>query len=178
MFRRMTDDEIHRRLRKRPLEVGANLIARTAHSALKLLGEIRERTGLAIPLAWAPVEALPYRAIEVYPAATRSSGAAQGHRERAVDWVTLGQDRFFRFWSDARQEARGAVQGPAWHSYYLEELAPSYFLSNTVVELDGTLSPQMQTLWFPVAGTKESMRRFSIGLRDHVAQPLSPLSQP
>jgi len=71
MFRRYTDDAIHDRLRKRPLEVGANLIARTAVSALGFLHELRRKTGRAIPLAWAPQGPEPYRAIEVYPAATR-----------------------------------------------------------------------------------------------------------
>jgi len=75
LFRRATDKAINDRLKKRPLEVGANLIARTAVAALKLLDEIRHSTGRPIPLAWAPEEKESWRAIEVYPAATRI-----GHR--------------------------------------------------------------------------------------------------
>jgi predicted nuclease with RNAse H fold len=71
LFRRATDREIEERLGKRPLEVGANLIARTAVAALKLLDQIRQATSRPIPLAWAPEEEEPWRAIEVYPAATR-----------------------------------------------------------------------------------------------------------
>lgn len=71
LFRRMTDVEIKQRLGKQPLEVGANLIARTAVSALGLLDQIRRVTGRPIPLAWKPEETEPWRAIEVYPAATR-----------------------------------------------------------------------------------------------------------
>lgn len=71
LFRRTTDVEIKRRLGKLPLEVGANYIARTAVSALVLLDRIRMDSGRSIPLAWAPAESAPWRAIEAYPAATR-----------------------------------------------------------------------------------------------------------
>lgn len=71
LFRRAADLEIKRRLDKLPLEVGANLIARTAVAALVLLDRIRQDSGRSIPLAWAPVETEPWRAIEAYPAATR-----------------------------------------------------------------------------------------------------------
>lgn len=71
LFRRATDRRIEKRLRKRPLEVGANLIARTAHAALKLLEEIRQRTGHSVPLVWEPSSFSGVGAIEVYPAATR-----------------------------------------------------------------------------------------------------------
>lgn len=70
LFRRRTDDEIKKRLGKRPLEVGADRIARTARAALKLLDELRQELGLEIPLAWNPEEPGQVAAIEVYPAAT------------------------------------------------------------------------------------------------------------
>ena len=69
LFHRATDDFVRSKIGKRPLEVGANLIARTAHSALSVLHALREKTGLAIPLAWTPTfEGVA--AIEVYPAAS------------------------------------------------------------------------------------------------------------
>lgn len=71
LFRRTTDVAIKHRLRKQPLEVGANLIARTAVAALTLLDQIRRSTKRPIPLAWTPKETERWRAIEVYPAATR-----------------------------------------------------------------------------------------------------------
>lgn len=71
LFRRLTDDEIHRRLHKRPLEIGADRISRTAVAALRLLDELRARLGHPVPLAWAGRESARVRAIEVYPAATR-----------------------------------------------------------------------------------------------------------
>ena len=77
LFRRSTDLDIRQRMGKRPLEVGANLISRTAVAALELLGALRDCTGSPIPLAWEQDEAEPFRAIEVYPAATRlAHGAA------------------------------------------------------------------------------------------------------
>ena len=71
LFRRATDVKIKERLNKQPLEVGANLIARTAVAALDTLDQIRRSTKRPIPLAWAPMETERWRAIEVYPAATR-----------------------------------------------------------------------------------------------------------
>jgi hypothetical protein len=77
LFRRDTEDEIKLRLNKRPLDVGADRIARTAVAALALLDRLRHETSRAIPLAWATDEAATWRAIEVYPAATRiAHGAA------------------------------------------------------------------------------------------------------
>ena len=51
LFSRATDRDIRRRLGKRPLEVGADRIARTARAALQLLQELRDCTGYPIPLA-------------------------------------------------------------------------------------------------------------------------------
>lgn len=70
LFRRETDRFVRARLGKQSLDVGADRIARTAHSALKLLTDLRQRSGLAIPLAWGPSYAERLAAIEVYPAAT------------------------------------------------------------------------------------------------------------
>ena len=71
MFSRLTDRFIRRRIGKTPLDVGANLIAMTAHGALEFLEQLREVTGEEIPLAWVPGEVRGVTAIEVYPAAER-----------------------------------------------------------------------------------------------------------
>lgn len=76
LFRRTTDLDIEQRFQKRPLEVGANFISRTAVAALELLEQLREQTGQAIPLAWSPADLKPMAAIEVYPAATRRAHGA------------------------------------------------------------------------------------------------------
>ena len=70
LFDRNTDRSIYERYRVKPLSVGANLIAHTAHSALELLGSLRSTSNRPLPLAWSPcIESGP-AAIEVYPAAT------------------------------------------------------------------------------------------------------------
>jgi len=71
LFSRTTDRRIRERLGKRPFEVGANLIARTAHAALKMLEALRRATGHSIPLVWEGEDFSGVGAIEVYPAATR-----------------------------------------------------------------------------------------------------------
>lgn len=70
LFRRATDRFVEETLGKHPLEVGADLIARTAHAALDLLTAIRAWSGLGIQLAWEPAPVTETAAIEVYPAAT------------------------------------------------------------------------------------------------------------
>ena len=80
LFRRETDRFVKRKIGKQPLDVGADRIARTAHSALRLLQKLRVLTGQEIPLALSPDYSHDVAAIEVYPAATlkahgiRSSG--------------------------------------------------------------------------------------------------------
>lgn len=70
MFRRLTDRVIKEEIDKQPFDVGADKIARTAHAALTLLQDLRERTGAKIPLVWHPADVSFACAIEVYPAAT------------------------------------------------------------------------------------------------------------
>ncbi len=56
LFRRATDLLIKERLKKVPLEVAANFIARTAVSALKLIADLSKLNNTIIPLAWKPTE--------------------------------------------------------------------------------------------------------------------------
>ncbi len=93
LFRRQTDDAICQRFRKRPLEVGANFISRTAVAALNLLEQLRFATGAVIPLAWSPADLTQTAAIEVYPAATRlahGSKAKGGSIEGLEPLLDLG----------------------------------------------------------------------------------------
>jgi predicted RNase H-like nuclease len=70
MFRRETDRFVKFQLGKQSLDVGADRIARTAHSALSLLEELRQITGEPLQLAWQADFHQGAAAIEVYPAAT------------------------------------------------------------------------------------------------------------
>lgn len=70
LFRRETDKFIKRNLGKQPLDVGADRIARTAHSALSIIDELSRLTRTPIELAWDNSCLKGISAIEVYPAAT------------------------------------------------------------------------------------------------------------
>lgn len=70
LFSRCTDHFVHTKIDKKPLEVGANLIARAAHATLTLLPEIGKQSKQPIKLAWSPSIQSGISAIEVYPAAT------------------------------------------------------------------------------------------------------------
>jgi hypothetical protein len=81
MFRRTTDVFIQQKLKKTPLDVGADRITRTAYAALAILGTLRAELGMPIPLAWAPADVSRVAAIEVYPAATLVA-----HRVRSIGY--------------------------------------------------------------------------------------------
>lgn len=85
LFRRETDRAVRQRLGKQSLDVGADRIARTAHSALTLLEQLRQRTGRAIPLAWDSGSIAPAAAIEVYPAATLTAIGSPAAGYKGVD---------------------------------------------------------------------------------------------
>lgn len=99
LFRRSTDDAIAQRLGKRPLDVGSDRIARTAHSALSFLARLRKRLDAPIPLAWQPGPLDTTSAIEVYPAGTLAardlpssgykgpSDAATARRQQLADVI-------------------------------------------------------------------------------------------
>ena len=78
MFSRLTDRFVYRQTRKKPLDVGADRIAKTAHWALELLEQIRDATGEEIPLAWGPDQVRGVTVIEVYPALALLALAPEG----------------------------------------------------------------------------------------------------
>jgi hypothetical protein len=78
-----------------------------------------------------------------------------------VHSVCVGGDLFVRFWEDSAGRARGIYSGEAWHSYYLERLAPAYFIGNFVAELSH-IPEEYSKVWFPIPGRtgKEEYRRW------------------
>jgi hypothetical protein len=68
---------------KKPLEVGANFIARTAHAALALLDQVGRGR---VRLGWTPGSVRGRDAIEVYPAATLLSRGwyRDGYKKKGV----------------------------------------------------------------------------------------------
>ena len=96
LFCRDTDREIRTRHALKPLDVGADRIARVARSALELLEDLRNASGEEIPLLWQPGLDGRTGAIEVYPKATLKAhglpfsgykGTGSGHREAREDLV-------------------------------------------------------------------------------------------
>jgi predicted RNase H-like nuclease len=85
-FRRETDRFVQRTSGKVPLDVGADRIARTALSALQLLGSLAERTGVDIPLAW-DMDFSGIAAIEVYPAGTLKASHIQSSAYKRPDQI-------------------------------------------------------------------------------------------
>lgn len=70
LFRRETDRTVRKEIGKQSLDVGADRIARTALSTLRLIQDLRDTLNIEIPLAWSPDLVRCTAAIEVYPAAT------------------------------------------------------------------------------------------------------------
>ena len=87
LFRRVTDDVVRTTLRKQPLEVGADLIARAAMEALAVLDALRREVAKPLPLAWSP-DAARDAVIEVYPGATLTAHGVA--RSKYKDPATVG----------------------------------------------------------------------------------------
>jgi predicted nuclease with RNAse H fold len=84
LFSRETDRIVASEIGKKPLEIGAEKIARAAHSALEVLGRLRASTRMEIPLAWAPrFEGVT--AIEVYPGATLKARGLEDSGYKKLD---------------------------------------------------------------------------------------------
>ncbi len=111
MFRRETDRVVHRELKKLPLDVGADRIARTAHFALEILRQVRSDVQADIPLAWSPSFS-GIAAIEVYPAATLLARRLPAKRYKKPS-QTLERARILA-------ELRAYVALPADHGFMLE----------------------------------------------------------
>jgi predicted nuclease with RNAse H fold len=98
MFRRQTDLFVQGHVGKTPLDVGADRIARTAHAALRMLGELRTELELQIPLCWNSDDVRSVEVIEVYPAATlsargiRSSGYKKPEQSLARQEIAAALD--------------------------------------------------------------------------------------
>ncbi len=70
IFRRETDRFVKETIGKQSLDVGADRIARTAHAALGLLAEVRDKSEVDIELADSQQHRADALCFEVYPAAT------------------------------------------------------------------------------------------------------------
>ncbi len=96
--------------------------------------------------------------------------AAEENELRTINWVAWGPHFFARYWKVGELSETGGFQVQSrWHTYYLEDLAQGYFLSNIVLETldkmeqDGA-PPSTQKMWYPIEGGKRIRRRSFIEL--------------
>lgn len=95
--------------------------------------------------------------------------AVNDQQYRVINWIALGPNRFFRYWSSGYDVA-SICTGACWNSYELSEgLGHAYFISNIVWDISthsqGVVdhyNHHMQYAWFPVEGGKEHFRRWCI----------------
>ncbi len=81
--------------------------------------------------------------------------------QRSCSCVACGPDIFIRRWTNSRSEAVGVVDGPAWHSYYMRDLAPAYFVGN-LVDAVSPVPDSYSKVWFPIPDGKETTRRWHL----------------
>jgi len=99
LFRRQCDAFIQAETGCRPLEVGANFIARTARTALALLEQLREDSGRNLPLLWHPGAGEEGGVIETYPAATLRASGLPWRRYKPAAALGL-RDEIIAGWSE------------------------------------------------------------------------------
>jgi predicted nuclease with RNAse H fold len=153
LFHRATDEFVFKKQGRRPLEVGANLIARTAHAALKLLEDIRQKSGYSIPLVWT-LGFDGMGAIEVYPAASlRAWGVDfKGYRDSRDSRARLlkGLDRRIYMPPTLSEIVLGSVDAL---DACLCALAACDFLAGAVWEPeDPKVAPKEGWIWFRRGG--------------------------
>ena len=56
-------------------------------------------------------------------------------------------------------QVNGIVDSPAWHSYFMSDLAPAYFLGNLIDSIS-EIPDNYSFVWFPIPDGKESLRRW------------------
>jgi hypothetical protein len=80
-----------------------------------------------------------------------------------VKCISVGPNLFVRHWSNSAAHAQGLHAGSAWHSYYMIDLAPAYFIGNLVAEVS-EVPEEFETVWFPIPQGKEGSRRWYGGI--------------
>ena len=140
LFSRETDRQVRKRIGRKPLEVGANLIARSALGALNFLQELNSRLNgrdsPPLPLAWSPRDLKRGPCVvEVYPAATMIQ---HGIRIDSCD-----KYKQYKRSGENGKKARNAViaelqQGGLWFKAGTEDIAKNdHMVDATVCVLAG-----------------------------------------
>ena len=107
MFNRETDRVVRKMLGKKPLEVGADRIARTALSALGVLNAVGAR--VPVEMGWTPGAVASRQALEVYPAATLLARGLPTRGYKAAGARDLRADLVDALDAEIEPEARTAA---------------------------------------------------------------------
>lgn len=79
---------------------------------------------------------------------------SEGNETHSVNFVSIGQHAFFRFWKHGERSGNVDIQNAQWRGYHLKDLARAYFVSNIICET--TEYPTgFDHFWFPAEGGKE-----------------------
>lgn len=73
---------------------------------------------------------------------------------RAINFLAIGNNRFFRFWEVGSSFALNEALGAQWRAYNLLNLSQAYFISNIVSEIC-QVPQRSERFWFPAEGGKE-----------------------
>lgn len=68
---------------------------------------------------------------------------------RVINNIALGESVFIKFWESSPQNL---PKYNKWHFYYLDNIAPGYFINNAIYNFASDSIYKNQELWFPQAG--------------------------
>ncbi|EGR1879828.1 hypothetical protein ABWK96_004474 [Vibrio parahaemolyticus] len=80
-----------------------------------------------------------------------------GYEDGAINCVAVGHKFFIRFWENGHSET-GLENGEVWHSYNLQSLSHSYFISNLIARISPSISEDNAQAWFPITGAFGKVR--------------------
>ena len=101
-------------------------------------------------------------------------GDAYADTRRPVNCVSAGKNNFVRYWSRGA-DVKSPEQGPVWHAYSLEGVAPSYFMGNLIDSIGSVDNSTAGFAWFPTIDGKEVYRTYYLPLSTREPLPFPPL---
>ena len=93
------------------------------------------------------------------------ANTAEGNDERVINCVVEGPKSLFRFWHRGR-DTNSPISGSAWHSYFLDDLAPAYFLGDLIFAICWEKEHSSEDLWLP--RSSEDLRQYYVGSQERV----------
>ena len=98
------------------------------------------------------------------------NGLREAHVETggAVNCISCGKNIFTRYW-DRIVQVDGYVE-EVWHSYYIQNVAPSYFMGNLIDWITNIDNSTSGFAWFPLIGGKEKTCKYYLSIADPVVR--------